>query len=68
MAAEQLARPVEVLHRLLLLATPLGDLCETLEVAALLDGATLALGPLDAGAEVLLGLVHEVEAKGEVTA
>ncbi len=40
-AAEQLARPVEVLHRLLLLTTPIGDLGEALEVAALLDRAAL---------------------------
>ncbi len=68
MAAEQLARAVEVLHRLLLLAAPRGDLGEALEVAAMLDGAAFALGPFEAGAEPLLGLVDEVEAKGEVAA
>ena len=46
--AEQLARAVEVLQRLLLFAPTLGDLGEALEVAALLDRAALALGPFEA--------------------
>ena len=66
MVAEQLARAVEVLHRLLLLAAPPGDLGEALEVAALLDRAAFPLGPFEAGAEPLLGFVHEIESESEV--
>ena len=62
MVAEQLARAVEVLQRLLLFAPTLGDLGEALEVAALLDRAALALGPFEAGTEPLLGFGHEIEA------
>ncbi len=45
---------------------PLSDLGEALEVAALLDRAALALGPFEAGAEPLLGFVHEIESESEV--
>ena len=41
MAAEQLTRALEVLHRLLLLSAPLGDPGEALEVASPFDGAAL---------------------------
>ena len=66
MVAEQLARAVEVLQRLLLFAPTLGDLGEALEVAALLDRAAFTLGSFEAGAEPLLGFVHEIESEGEV--
>ena len=55
-----------MLHLLLLLTPPLGDLGEALEVAALLDRAAFALGPFEAGAELRLAFLQEVEAQSEV--
>ncbi len=52
-----------MLHRLLAFAAPLGDLGEALDVAAPLDRGALALAPLEAGREPLLGLVDQTEAK-----
>ena len=68
MAAEQLACAVEVFHRLLALAAPLGDLGEALEALPEQRLDTCVLPPLDAAAEVRLGLVDPVERQGQVAA
>lgn len=68
MTAEQLPHAVKVLHCLLALVAPPGDLGAALQAAARLDGAVFALRPFEAGAEVLPGRVDFTDAKREASA
>jgi len=60
---QERGRPIEVRHRLLLVATALSDLGEPLQAAAGLDRAALPLAPFEGALEARFGVVQQAMRK-----